>query len=411
MTLGRNTLSAIVFGLGISLLGTLPTYAGSPINDSIQNTELYVFINADNDIIGIDDEDQAFHHGTRFFESLTAILPSLPAHVGVHIYYDPSRTITGATSSQLVRRCGTDATQTTRLGETSSSDPKFLVDLTESTCFPESQEGQNQKIQTQKILILWGHGQSWTPITAFDFSEPNVAQSWLGLIQPIQTKFDLLIYDSCMMGSLEVAIGSIGKAKNILASQFELPPEGIDYRNLKSLLNVHASTATWIKTLKTDTETRLKSRGFFAPLLGLNTDFTLGTDSPFDRLISESNTLTSVIVTDDKLKIKLGQLSSILPDNNQRDLRAMIQVAKNQTDEKTIALGISLEKTLLSLLDQNSGSLSFTLPARPDVMNPFEREPYLQVQNEVFATRLFSFKWIYEQFNEITPKTTLWRNP
>jgi hypothetical protein len=390
MGLVRSILSAIIFGMGISLFATLPSHAKTSTSE--KKIELYVYINADNDIIGIDEEDQAFHYGTRFFESLNALLPTLPPHVGIHVYYDPSREITGATSSQLIRKCGSQVVSITRLGETASSDPKYLSDLTNENCFSENIQ------DTQKILILWGHGQSWMPITAFDYSEPSVAQSWLGLIQPLKTKFDLLIYDSCMMGSLEVAIASVGKAKNIIASQFELPPEGIDYRSLKTLISENPTIDDWIKTLKADTEIRLKSRGFFAPLIGLNTDFILNTDSKLDRLIHETNALVAAILTDEKLKSKLVQLSSILPDRDQRDLRAMIQVAKNQTNEKTLQLGLELEKTLLTLLDQNSGSLSFTLPGRPDVMNDFEREPYFQVQTESYAKMLYTFSWIYKNF-------------
>ncbi len=345
-----------------------------------EKTELYVYINADNDIIGIDENDQAFHYGNHFFDFLTGIANSFSENIGLHIYFDPSREIMGATSSQIIEFCGKSAPVIERLGETDSTDANYFTKLTRQSCFSND--------PFKKVLILWGHGNSWKPINAFDFSSPDISQSFVGLIKSDTNQFDLIIYDNCMMGSIEVAMSTTSHAKAMIASQFALPPEGIEYKSLLTLLNSNASIETWMQTLMNDTGERTRTQGAFAPLIGVYL-------SQLIPLVQEFNASTSILLNDKLMIRKLAELSR-LPEETARDMRALSYILKSENT--TNAQGVALESELLKVLAQSSGSLSFSLPSNPQFLADNEKNQYLDSKSEEFA-QLSSFQWVLKQLN------------
>ncbi|MDR2774095.1 MAG: hypothetical protein LBC19_05025 [Tannerella sp.] len=81
-------------------------------------------------------------------------------------------------------------------------------------------------------LILWSHGTSWMPAgtTLRSFGKDSGREmNIVDLAESLPVKFDFILFDACLMGSVEVAYELKDKTDYILASSTETIYEGFPY--------------------------------------------------------------------------------------------------------------------------------------------------------------------------------------
>jgi hypothetical protein len=84
-------------------------------------------------------------------------------------------------------------------------------------------------------LVLWSHGTSWLPSEhrLKSFGEDNGRQMNIpDLAAALPVRFDFILLDACLMGSVEVAYELRGKADFIIASSTETIAEGFPYNRI-----------------------------------------------------------------------------------------------------------------------------------------------------------------------------------
>ncbi|SEA08953.1 hypothetical protein SAMN05216331_11816 [Porphyromonadaceae bacterium KH3R12] len=81
-------------------------------------------------------------------------------------------------------------------------------------------------------LVLWSHGTSWLPVgfqTRSFGEEKGVQMDITELSGALPVKFDFILFDACLMGSIEVAYELKGNADYIIASSTETLYTGFPY--------------------------------------------------------------------------------------------------------------------------------------------------------------------------------------
>jgi hypothetical protein len=108
--------------------------------------------------------------------------------------------------------------------ELNSAEPTVLKDIMEEVVAMYPAEGYG--------LILWSHGTSWLPsgTTLRSFGkdsgrEMNIPE----LAKALPVKFDFILFDACLMGSVEVAYELKDKTDYLLSSSTETIYEGFPY--------------------------------------------------------------------------------------------------------------------------------------------------------------------------------------
>jgi hypothetical protein len=84
-------------------------------------------------------------------------------------------------------------------------------------------------------LVLWSHGTSWLPAgrQLKSFGEDNGRQMNIAaLVAALPVRFDFILMDACLMGSVEVAYELRNKANFILASPAEIIYTGFPYMQI-----------------------------------------------------------------------------------------------------------------------------------------------------------------------------------
>ncbi len=94
-------------------------------------------------------------------------------------------------------------------------------------------------------LVLWSHGTSWLPknyeLRSFGYENGAVIDI-RELEESLPIKFDFILFDACLMGSIEVAYQLRDKAEYIISSPTEILADGFPYHKIISLMfeNEHA---------------------------------------------------------------------------------------------------------------------------------------------------------------------------
>ena len=84
-------------------------------------------------------------------------------------------------------------------------------------------------------LVLWSHGTSWLPAGSRlkSFGEDNGRQMEIGaLAAALPVRFDFILFDACLMGSVEVAYELRNKTDFIIASPSEIIYMGFPYEEI-----------------------------------------------------------------------------------------------------------------------------------------------------------------------------------
>jgi hypothetical protein len=83
-------------------------------------------------------------------------------------------------------------------------------------------------------LFLVDHGQSWAGLCSDDSTSQDNDRLDLQELQAslatLKSPLDLLVFDACMMSTLEVYLAAAPHARYLVASQDSLPAQGLDYR-------------------------------------------------------------------------------------------------------------------------------------------------------------------------------------
>lgn len=194
--------------------------------------EIFFYINGDNDLINVRDDGSVVHQAEALFDDLQRVSQELSDKVALHAYFDPNSDLQAARygETQLL-------TQNTlsRQGETDSTDPLWLEQLLS--------RGISQNPDTVRILVFWGHGNGWRDVPSYDYSHPEQRFNYLDTA-PVLKKHavDLVLFDACAMGYLEVMSALSDSVKYLVASPRDLPVQGVSYRSLAASLNQAAES-------------------------------------------------------------------------------------------------------------------------------------------------------------------------
>ena len=108
--------------------------------------------------------------------------------------------------------------------ELNSAEPAVLKRITEEVMalYPAEEYG----------LILWSHGTSWMPsgsgLRSFG-KDSGKGMNLVDLAENLPVKFDFILFDACLMGSVEVAYELKDKTDYLIASSTETIYEGFPY--------------------------------------------------------------------------------------------------------------------------------------------------------------------------------------
>lgn len=231
-------------------------------------TEFYFYISSDTDIISIEDiglnnESQISSQGLIVFQKLLQLSQGLSAlNTAFHFYIDTNEKLDlNNKQSQIIRVKNSKIIENKILGETNSHDSRWIQELTSTSLFDSK--------RSRRILVMWGHGQGWEPLSNFDHSHYTESFDLLSFVKHSYGKWDAIIFDACQMGSLEVLVDLKNKTNYVLASQFNFPADGINYENLATSLQHQENNKDFVlnilEDLQLQTLKKQKSKKQFAP--------------------------------------------------------------------------------------------------------------------------------------------------
>jgi len=227
---------AVLTCLAISssvLVGFLPvTSRGAP-----DTWTFMVYMNADNDL-----EDHAIDDFLEMASVDSAsnlnIVVQFDRYGGLWGYQDDTRFGNWTDSRRFVVTKGMDPTadnSTVQLGEVDMASAQTLVDFVNWSIanYPA----------TRYVLDMWDHGADWYGVS-WDYTNNSMmrlshlssALAELKTYHPSLT-FDIIAFDECSMGSIEVAHEVAGYANYMLASEVRVPDDGFNYSSLQAIVD------------------------------------------------------------------------------------------------------------------------------------------------------------------------------
>jgi len=328
----------------------LPSLASGAASTDGAGLEVYVYINGDNDLLYATDEGKIVHQADDVFALWNNIARNAGERTRVHIYYDPNDEISASARGTVIRRL-TDGviSEDRNFGETDSADPRWFRQLLRA---------ESVQPNSNKILVFWGHGDGWRPISSYDHSHPESRFSYLDLAGMIEDgEFSAILFDTCAMAYLEVLTAFEGKTHYLMASQFELPLEGIQFRSVQ--LKQDLAVLEFLMKIQADTADYQRIKGGIrspltifdlSQLLDLRTYF----DSAFEKWVWSISEMSRRESRQFANRVRPRLAGAVLSDSAAADLRAF---AWNLSAEDKHFLA-----TVKKLTSGRSGSLSFMLP-------------------------------------------------
>ncbi len=242
-----------VFIFAFYVLFSLPAFANEKV-------ELYVLINADNDLITLDENEKMIHQGEIAFNQYLNIAKSFGENLVLHIFIDPNSLVSGPgfEKSRLVHCSNHECKEEMNI--------EIETDLTQAAPYQRLLSFRNFA-EAKRVFIYWGHGNGLIPIPAFDYSEMKKSMS-LAELAPILKPYsiDVLIFDACSMASLAVAKAFRESAAYIVASFFELPVEGLQTQAMLNMLVIitddQSIEKSIFKTIAQETSSKYREIGY-----------------------------------------------------------------------------------------------------------------------------------------------------
>jgi hypothetical protein len=122
-------------------------------------------------------------------------------------------------------------------GEANMGDPDTLIDFIKF--------GMDDFYQGGKIgIILWGHGEGWSGICQDrgDYLTPQELEYALQSIRKyIGRPLDLMVFDACSMGSIEVLSALSGSVSYSVSSEIPVPAPGFPYNSILTRVSTDPS--------------------------------------------------------------------------------------------------------------------------------------------------------------------------
>ena len=334
-----NSLFALV-----AFLAGIMAFAQEP------NTEIFVYLQSDNDLIRVDENGAIISQGEIAFAVWQRIARSTPS-TAFHLYYDPNSV---GEDTRILRFKSGALIEELRLNETDSSDPRWVEVLLSGNFASDS----------RRIFVYFGHGEGWRDLLSYDFSAPGSKFNYLNTATILgRHHVDMVIFDACSMAYLETLAAFSDHVQYVVATQFELPIEGIEFTGLEKVLSAPTSddNAFFVglyRQIRQDTQDAQKISGLKAPLVL----FRLGN---FNAFLARFNAWIEAFSDARSSEIELllrvahpalrGALQS---DSQAVDLRRAL---KFSADNRTPAFDTVLS-SFETLLDEGFGSLQFFMP-------------------------------------------------
>lgn len=302
-----------------------------------RRVEVYLYLNGDNDLIDINSRGEVYHQSQKMY----ALLKKWQGEkIATHIYWDR---VEGPT---LFEKNCPQSQDTRELNiETDSMDPIYLTQLIEQNCFEDS----------EKILIFWGHGSSWTPI-GFD-SSSNREGTWLDLLPAfdgLDHQFVGTIFDACSSMGL-LTLNAFGEfSQYLVGSQFDLPAEGIQYpRDPKYLLS---GWDTFYEKTYELTKRRQIRKGQFAPIISVDTRYQ-------EKLFQEFNKFYDLLIMQEYTLAPPWIWNQQSSDEDAVKMREAIHWTRTlpHADPDLMEQADRLEEALEALLFGGKGNINFYL--------------------------------------------------
>lgn len=198
--------------------------------------EIFVLINADNDLVTVDDSGKAVHQGEVLFKAMMAAGLKTTGKTALHVLIDPNSLVSGEgfDRTRLIR-CVSGACQKETLdlpgGESDLTDVSFVKKLLSGSKLGDA---------ALKVFAYWGHGNGFADVPSFDHSAPEKPFSALAYAPALKAAgVSMAIFDACAMGSLEVMAAMEGFVRYVVASPYDLPVEGLQWDGLADILAGH----------------------------------------------------------------------------------------------------------------------------------------------------------------------------
>jgi hypothetical protein len=122
-------------------------------------------------------------------------------------------------------------------GEANMGDPDTLVDF--------AKFGVDDFYQGDKLgIILWGHGEGWSGVCQDrgDYLTPQELESaLLSIKEYFGRPLDIVVFDACSMGSIEVLSALSGSVSYSVSSEISVPEQGFPYDSILTRVSTDLS--------------------------------------------------------------------------------------------------------------------------------------------------------------------------
>ncbi len=244
-----------VNGACVALENGLPPANQSSLDDDISEWTILVYLGADNNLesAGIDDMNEMERAGSSKEVNIVVEIDRA-ASGDIWSGYDDSNGDWKGAKRYYITKDGDmqiiKSTELADLGEINMGDPEILLDF--------MLWGIENYPAKKYALILWNHGAGWDVAVSYDpFSDlqgsvvfdesheddaltlPELENTLKQFKQETGITWDIIGFDACLMGQLEVDYAIADYAKVRVSSQESEPGDGWDYESFLTKLNMN----------------------------------------------------------------------------------------------------------------------------------------------------------------------------
>ncbi len=401
------SLTMIAFAISSRSAFAVPT-------PSQEKIEYFVFIQGDSDFRGFIRKDKRDSYDTsansseliafeeEFFREVKAL--KLPAHVGVHVYYDTDSNYGRDFASEYWSKCGnTIQIESETFGETNSADPAYLKKLVGKRCF-----GQEK---TSRVFVYWGHGAGFESMLGFDASHDSESSSIIRLLQAVSPEpFDAIFLEACLMSQLESLLLLKPYARNVFSSQYEIGLDEFSTEWMTRSFSIGFKTPEQNESVYRAAieEIKKKGRSVGRPQVALQwfkTDaleaVVRASNDAFDYVIEESARQGKS--RDDVLQIAFEEplWDPAFEDRyGSRGFLPLMDYLMNRSDERAQTIFAQLDQAMKSLEPLTPALLNYYLPVRSNQYQKMLGEQFLFSSKTPFEGRLALWNWMKKNWRK-----------
>ena len=290
------------------------------------NWTIMIYLNADNSLSGLNIDDfneMVDAGGSQNGVNIIVFMDDSENPATLH-FVEPG----GYINSNYIYTCGGDTCR--NMGEVNMGDPNVLKDFVSwaISYYPAN----------HYMLVIWNHGGGWrsakvtskvNPLKEVSCDEdsggdcitiPELRSALAQVTATLGRKLDVLGFDACLMGTIEVAYNLREYADYIIASEFTIPGTGWDYTFISEAVNNPAITPVDLS--------RQVLAYYDSYYTGGGLDYTLALidTSKFSTVISSLNTLASQLLTENPVDVSSALGGGVGDSYVSRPLRDYVSV-------------------------------------------------------------------------------------